>query len=186
MSITQERIGGPGSEQGLDVDAGATAGAGALGAAEGGEVSEVAGAAAAMLPTAKVLKPAPHAVYDYASAGMLMVAPWLFGFSRNRKATTYAVASGLGILGLSLFTRYPLGAVKAIPFPVHGAIETAAGALTATAPWLLGFSRDRNATLTHVLSGLGTLAVVAVTDYTAAEADGRGGPGGGGASGEGA
>jgi hypothetical protein len=116
-----------------------------------------------------MLKPLPHAVVDYAWAATMLAAPWLFGFSRNRKARTNAVASGAAILGLSLLTRYPLGAVKVIPFPVHGAIEAAAGAMTAAAPWLMGFSRDRGAKWTHLVAGLGTLAVVAVTDYRAAE-----------------
>jgi hypothetical protein len=181
MAIQGERVGETGGEQGLGVDAGATAGAGALTGGGGQETSLEAGATSLLAPTAKVLKPLPHGYYDYASAAMLMAAPWLFGFSRNRRATTNAVISGLGVLGLSLFTKYPLGAVKSIPFPVHGVIEAAAGALTATAPWLLGFSRNRNATLTHVLSGLGTLAVVAMTDYQAAEDGGDGarlGPGG--------
>lgn len=117
----------------------------------------------------KVLKPLPHGVIDYAMAGMLLTAPWAFGFSRNRAATANAVASGAAVLGLSLLTRYPLGAVKTIPFPVHGVIETAAGAMTAAAPWLMGFSRNRSAKWTHVLSGLATLAVVAITDYKTAD-----------------
>ncbi len=120
----------------------------------------------------KVIKPLPHGVIDYAMAGMLMAAPWTFGFSRNRAATANAVASGAAVLGLSLMTRYPLGAVKTIPFPVHGVIEAAAGAMTAAAPWLMGFSRNRSAKWTHVLSGLATLAVVALTDYKAADRPG--------------
>ena len=207
MAIKQLRTGEAGSEQGLGVDVGATPGTGSLwrddvGAstaaadisspASGGVSTPASDGVSSLLPTAKVLKPLPHAVMGYAWAGTMIAAPWLFGFSRNRKATTNAVVSGLGILGLSLFTRYPLGAVRAISFPVHGVIETAAGAMTATAPWLMGFSRNRKATLTHVLSGLGTLAIVALTDYQAAEADGgggsgaRGGEGAAGALGEGA
>ena len=120
----------------------------------------------------KVLKPLQHGVIDYAMAGTMIAAPWLFGFSRNKKATTNSVASGAAILGLSLLTRYPLGAVKVVSFPTHGAIETIAGVATATAPWLMGFSRNRSARLTHLMSGLGTLAVVAMTDYRAAEAPG--------------
>jgi len=177
MAIQQQRHGTPGSEQGLGVSVGAQAGTGSLlpsGAGEslrGGAGESLAGQVTAAITEsgAKVLKPLPHAVMDYAMAGTLMAAPWLFGFSRNRAATMHAVGSGLGILGLSLFTRYPLGVVKAIPFPVHGVVETLAGMMTATAPWLLGFSRDRNAKLTHLAAGLGTLAVVAMTDYQAAE-----------------
>jgi hypothetical protein len=133
---------------------------------DGGIIEAITGAGT------DVLKPLPHGVIDYAMAGMLMAAPWAFGFSRNRAATANSVASGAAILGLSLMTRYPLGAVKAIPFPVHGAIETAAGAATLTAPWLMGFSRNRSAKWTHVLSGLATLAVVAMTDYKATEQPG--------------
>ncbi len=123
----------------------------------------------------KVLKPLPHGVIDYAMAGMLMTAPWTLGFSRNRAATANAVASGAAVLGLSLMTRYPLGAAKLVPFPAHGVIEAAAGVMTAAAPWLMGFSRNNRAKWTHVASGLATLAVVAMTDYKAAEQDGNGG-----------
>lgn len=49
----------------------------------------------------KVIKPLPHAVIDYAWAGAMIAAPWLFGFSRNKKATANAVTSGAAILGLN-------------------------------------------------------------------------------------
>ena len=177
MAIEQGRAGRPGGEQGMGVDVGAQAGTGRLfrgeeGAAPSGEGAglgpsgEDAGAAAG---GGKPLKPLPHAAADYAMAGMLMASPWLFGFSRNRRATTNAVASGAAVLALSLMTRYPLGLWKLIPFKLHGHIEAAAGALTAAAPWTLGFSRNRKATLTHVASGLATLAVYAVTDYDSPE-----------------
>jgi hypothetical protein len=120
----------------------------------------------------KILKPLPHAVIDYAWAGAMIAAPWIFGFRKNKAATINSISSGAAILGLSLMTRYPLGAVKLVSFPVHGAIETVAGALTATAPWLMGFERDEKAKWVHLVSGLSTFAVVAMTDYNAA---GRGG-----------
>ena len=198
MAIRQTREGAPGSEQHMGVDVGAQAGTGSLFGRDAGEMMQTATevvqsvgesiqqAAAGLddLPTLKVIKPLPHAVMDYAMAGTLMAAPWLFGFSRNRAATTNAVASGAAILGLSLLTRYPLGAARVIPFPVHGVIEAAAGLMTAAAPWLMGFARDRSATATHLASGLGTLAVFALTDYGAA--NGGDGRAGGDASGGGA
>lgn len=54
--------------------------------------------------------------------------------------------------------------------------------MTAAAPWLMGFSRDRRAKPMHVLSGLGTPAGVALTDYGAAEASD--GPGAGASGGD--
>ena len=113
----------------------------------------------------KVLKPLPHAILDYGWAATMMAAPWLLGFSKNKKATINCVSSGAGILGLSLMTKYPLGAAKLIPFPTHGVIEAIAGGLTAADPWILGFSANKRARWTHVIAGLSTLAVVAMTDY---------------------
>jgi hypothetical protein len=117
----------------------------------------------------KPLKPLPHAVIDYVFAAKMMAAPWLFGFSRNKAATMNSVGSGAAILGLSLMTRYPLGAVRLIPFPTHGVIEAMAGIFNIAAPWLMGFAGNKGAKWLHLLSGLSTLAVVAMTDYQAAE-----------------
>lgn len=169
MAIRQTAQAGPGSEQHLGVDVGASPGTGALWRNE-----EQLGVRQDVSPEGvseqmKVLKPLPHAVLDYATAGLLMASPWLFGFRRNRKACTNAFVSGAAILGLSLMTRYPLGVCKLIPFKTHGVVETLAAFATAAAPWTLGFERDERAKWTHVLSGLGTLAVVAVTDYDAAD-----------------
>jgi hypothetical protein len=121
----------------------------------------------------KPLKPFPHAVIDYVWAAKMVAAPWLLGFSRNKKATAHCVAAGAGIAALSLMTRYPLGAAKLIPFPAHGWIEAAAGLNTLLAPWTLGFADDERAKWLHVMAGAGTLAVVALTDYEAAEVEQR-------------
>lgn len=164
MAIQQTVEGSPGGEQRVSIGESGTE---QTGASQG--LVEQVSAALSQPGAMKVLKPLPHAVVDYAWAGTMMAAPWLFGFSRNKKATTNAVVSGAGILALSLMTKYPLGAVKVVPFPTHGVIETVAGVATAAAPWLMGFSRNRSAKWTHLLSGLGTLMVVAMTDYKAAD-----------------
>jgi hypothetical protein len=119
------------------------------------------------------LAPLPHAVIDYVWAAHMMSAPHLLGFANNKQAARCSFNSGVAILGLSLLTRYPLGAIKAIPFPVHGVIEALAGVGTAAAPWLYGFAKDKRATWTHLISGLATLGVVALTDYQAAERPAR-------------
>jgi hypothetical protein len=116
----------------------------------------------------KKLQPLPHAILDYTWAVQMLSAPWLFGFAGNKRATRSAVSSGAAILGLSLLTRYPLGAIKAIPFPVHGAIEALSGVGVAAAPWLGGFSQNKAARWTHIINGLVTLGVEAMTDYQAA------------------
>jgi hypothetical protein len=167
--------GGRLDNQGLE--GGGASSAGGVVEALSGAVDAIAGATES-LPTPKVLKPVPHAVVDYAMAGTLMAAPWLFGFSDNKVARANSVISGAAVLGLSLMTRYPLGAAKLVPFPVHGVLETMAAVMNTAAPWLMGFSRHKRATSTHVAAGLATLAVVALTDYRAAEPGGGNGGGG--------
>jgi hypothetical protein len=117
----------------------------------------------------KPIKPLPHAFVDYALAVGMIAAPWIFGFRKNKKATLTAVGTGVGILKLSLVTRYPLGAAKLVSFPTHGAIESVVAAAAIGAPWALGFSDNKAATITHVIAGAVTLGVVAATDYQATE-----------------
>jgi hypothetical protein len=114
----------------------------------------------------KPLKPKQHGVVDYVWAGTMIAAPWLFGFHRNKAATINSVATGAAHVGLSLMTKYPLGAAKLVPFPVHGVIETLAGAMTAASPFVFGFASDRAARTVHLAAGLGTFGVVAMTDYS--------------------
>ena len=52
-----------------------------------------------------------------------------------------------------------------IPTRVHGMIDYAVGALLTAAPWLLGFSDHRVATVVTVLFGVAALGYAVVTDY---------------------
>ena len=114
----------------------------------------------------KVINPKTHGIADYAIAGFIMSAPYLFNFrKKDRAATWISRFAGLGVLGLSLTTNYPLGAVKKVPFRVHGIVETSAAAFLTFAPLIFGY-RTRRATLTHTIAGLSTLGLVALTNYT--------------------
>lgn len=116
----------------------------------------------------KIIPPLPHAVLDYLAAALVLFAPALFGFS-STAAWTLAQASGIAYFGVSLLTRYRLGALKLIPFPTHGVIESALGAAWIISPWLLGFSADAAARNFFVVAGIALLGVVALTDYRATE-----------------
>lgn len=71
---------------------------------------------------AKVLNPTVHGVLDYVLALAFLLAPGLVGFGET--AANLSTVIGVVYLGASLLTQYPLGAIKMIPFPVHGAIES--------------------------------------------------------------
>jgi hypothetical protein len=112
---------------------------------------------------AKVLNPTVHGVLDYALALAFLVAPALAGFSEP--ATNVSTIIGVVYLGASLFTRYPLGAIKMIPFPVHGMIESILAASWIVMPWLFGFADDAAARNFFIVAGVGLLVVAALTDY---------------------
>jgi hypothetical protein len=116
----------------------------------------------------KVLSPTIHGALDYGLALAFLFLPGVLGFGNT--AANVSQAIGLAYLAVSLLTRYPLGALKLIPFPLHGAIETALALAWIAMPWLLDFSEDLAARLFFVVAGVGLLSVAALTDYRGAGA----------------
>ena len=117
---------------------------------------------------AKVLSPTTHGVLDYLLAIAFLAAPAFFGFDSENAATLSRVI-GVAYLAVSFITRYPLGALTWIPFPVHGALEAIMAAAWIVMPWLFGFADDVMARNFFIVAGVGLLLVVALTDYKAAE-----------------
>lgn len=116
-----------------------------------------------------ILKPRPHGVIDYAATVLLAAAPSLFGFDGTPEILCYTLA---GIyLVMSLFTAYPLGLVKAIPFTVHGWVELVLAPVLAAMPWLARFADVPMARNFFLVLAAALLVVWVVTDYKAAALD---------------
>ena len=81
-----------------------------------------------------------HAVLDYMAGLLLIAAPWLFGFAAIAPAMWSALAIGVAILAMSMFTDYEGGVVKAIPMSTHLTMDVIAGLILAASPWLFGFA----------------------------------------------
>lgn len=111
----------------------------------------------------KPINPTPHGVLDYLLVVAFAAAPSVLNFGDNAATTSYIIAATLALV--SLFTRYPLGLVKLIPFPVHGLLETVAAASLLVLPWLAGFSEHDAARNFFIVTGLGYLVVIALTNY---------------------
>jgi hypothetical protein len=105
-----------------------------------------------------------HAVLDYLTGALLVVAPWLFGFAANAAATWVAIIFGVGLIAYSLFTDYELAASRQIPMSVHLALDAASGAFLLVSPWLLGFAPV--ITWPHVVIGLLEIGAALTTQRT--------------------
>jgi hypothetical protein len=111
----------------------------------------------------KILNPKLHGFVDYTLVLLVALAPTLFGFGGLPQILCYVLAALH--LASSLFTAYPLGAVKLIPFPVHGLGEGLLAPLLALVPWLLGFW-DVAPARNFFLIVAGAIALVwLITDY---------------------
>ena len=111
----------------------------------------------------KILDSRTHGYLDYLTVLAFAVAPSLLGFTGTPATVSYALA--VIHLSMTLLTAYPLGAVKVIPFPIHGMVELFVGALLVAAPYLLGFAREGAARNFFAASGIVTLVVFLITDY---------------------
>jgi len=67
---------------------------------------------------------------------------------------------------VSMLTRYPLGVVKVVPFPVHSAGDYLAAALLLAGPFVLHFNHsDSGLAALYVAAGVAVLAVSLITNY---------------------
>ena len=105
-----------------------------------------------------------HGFLDVATVITFLLAPFLFGLG----GYVAAVAWWLAVVHLlmTLLTRFPLGIVKLIPFPIHGAIALVVGAVLVLAmPRLLGASPGSPARTFFVGAGVAILVVWVLTRY---------------------
>lgn len=119
----------------------------------------------------KVLNPTVHGILDYGLALVFLLVPSMLDFPPPAAAAAYAI--GVVHILASLVTRYPLGLLKLLPFPVHGVIESVMAVAWIALPWLMGFSDHAASRNFFVIAGVGLLVVVALTNYRAAELDTR-------------
>ena len=114
----------------------------------------------------KPISPTVHGVLDYATCAFFAAAPSLFNLQGTYATVCYVLAGGY--LLISLLTNMPLGAMRLIPFPVHGKLELISGLVFIASPWLFGFA-DANETARNLFIGAGLvfLVVYFLTDWRA-------------------
>lgn len=111
----------------------------------------------------KLLSPKAHAFVDYGIVAMMLAAPTLFNFIGTAAVLCYVVAAFH--LLMTLATAFPGGALRLIPFPIHGVIELVAGVSLLALPFILGFGEVEVARNFFMIMGLATIAAWTVTNY---------------------
>lgn len=102
-----------------------------------------------------------HAIIDYATGALLIVAPYLLGFATGGVVQWLPQIIGIAIIVMSLMTRYELSVTKMIPLNVHLGVDIATGILLAASPWLFGFADV--IWWPHLLVGLMEIVVAMMT-----------------------
>jgi len=111
----------------------------------------------------KPISPTVHGILDYMTCAFFALAPSLFGLSGAYATVCYVLAGGY--LVISLLTAMPLGAIKAIPFWLHGRLELVSGLVFIASPWLFGFAENTTARNLFVGSGIVFLLVYSLTQW---------------------
>ncbi|RDV15732.1 hypothetical protein DXT99_06895 [Pontibacter diazotrophicus] len=81
-----------------------------------------------------------HGILDYIYGPLLIISPWLFGFSDVSYATWTAVVIGIALTALTVMTDYEVGIIKKIPMQTHLMLDFGAGVILALTPWMFGFA----------------------------------------------
>ena len=112
----------------------------------------------------KPISPTLHGVLNYATCVFFALAPSLLGLHGAYATVCYVLAGGY--LVVSLLTNMPLGAVRLLPFPVHGKLELVSGVVFLASPWLFGFAHENEtARNLFVAAGAVFLLVYFLTDW---------------------
>lgn len=104
-----------------------------------------------------------HSIIDYLIVILMLIGPTVWGFSGRQAGFAYVLAAALFIL--TFLTRHPLGVVKIVRFPLHGAVELLLVALLFALPWLANFSRGVHSRNFYLGIAALMLAVWFMTDF---------------------
>ncbi len=115
------------------------------------------------MPSKMIDKPI-HGVLDYQTGALFQAMPKILGLQGTTAGRLFH-GFGAAHAGYSLFTDYELGAVKAIPFPVHLKLDALWTVGLAAAPFVTGeYKKGRRHWLPHVLFAAYEAAALAMSE----------------------
>jgi len=112
-------------------------------------------------------------------AVLIIVAPWLFGFSDVNDAQTICIVVGVVMLAAGAMTQWRYSLVKLIPLRTHFMTDLLLAAVLILTPFIFGFSDEGGATRFMIIIGVLEAITALSTRWDPAEAEaGRGTHGG--------
>jgi hypothetical protein len=110
------------------------------------------------------ISPRLHGTLDYPLAAILLAGPRAVRFG-DGTATAFVLGVGGAASVLAVGTAWSRGIVRVIPPIVHGVADLGATTALIAAPFVLGFRRDRRATVFCVAVGAGGLGATLLTRF---------------------
>ena len=109
------------------------------------------------------LPPPFHGTFDYILVIYFLLAPSLFTLTPTIGIISYLL--GVIHLMLTLFTNFPLGVKKIIPFRIHGFIELVLAVILIAMPALMGESVTFYDSLFFIITGVVILLIWILSRY---------------------
>lgn len=106
-----------------------------------------------------------HNILDYVIGAILVLSPYVFGFSDINAARNVFLVLGFGLIGYSMLTKYYYSVAKLIPIKVHMVFDVTAGIILLLAPGIFNYGTmlTGGQVALHYVMGLGAILLVAVT-----------------------
>src|SRR4051794_25845456 len=112
-----------------------------------------------------------HAMLEPLMAVLIIVAPWLFGFSDVNDAQVICIVVGAAMLAAGAMTQWRYSLVKLVPLRMHFMTDLLLAAVLILTPFIFGFSDQGGATRFMIIVGALEAFTALSTRWDPAEAD---------------
>lgn len=113
-----------------------------------------------------------HGLVEYLAAGLLIVAPFVFGFESG-SATAVSIVAGVVVLVIAASTEGPSSLVDSIPLAAHVLLDFVLAGVLVAAPFLFGFSDESAPTAFFIALGVAHLLITIGTRFRPEETEAR-------------
>jgi len=104
-----------------------------------------------------------HGIIDYLMVIILAIGPGVAGFTGKQAMFCYILAAVHFVM--TVLTRFPLGAMKIIGFPLHGVIEALVSILLIVLPWIANFAAGVHSRNFFIAIGVLLGLIALLTNY---------------------